>query len=704
MSNAASVRQRIVDVLEYSSGLDLGDADDGTDFFELGLDSLFLTQASQAITKQFGVEVTFRQMSDSESSIGALCSYLKDQGVVDAEEPAGATSPDAGDLHAPQDLAPNQSLLQNVQWSSVASGASDSAVEQLIQAQLSLMQQQLNLLSAGATTVAHAVPTTTDGARHSVDQPASSAKPSEPVTDQNKPTAELKGGRGAKITKTSKSPLSDRQRTFIENLVGRYTAKTPSSKSYAQEHRAYLADPRTVSGFNALYKEMIYPLVTNRSKGSKIWDLDGNEYVDHVLGFGPILFGHSPEFIVSAVNQQILDGIETGPQSELTGAVAKLVCELTGVERCAFASTGSEAVLGAIRLARAVTGRSKVVVFDGAYHGIVDEAIYRKGRDGTGLPAAPGIPRESTANLVVLPWNDMAALDVINEFSDDLAAILVEPIQSREPQTQPRELLHRLREICDATGAALIFDEIVTGFRVHQGGAQAFFDIKADLATYGKIIGGGYPLGIIAGNARFMDALDGGHWSFGDDSTPTAGVTYFAGTFVRHPVALAAAHAVLLKLKQSGPALQEDLGAKTTQLAETLCEFLDSVSSTIEVHHCSSWLEINAPREATYMPLFFVLMRLYGFHVQDGRPVFVSTAHTEDELESFVDAFRESVCELILNDLLDGDKLAAHRVLRRNEEEPPVEGALLGRDEDGNPGWFVADPDGDGNFLKVGDA
>jgi glutamate-1-semialdehyde aminotransferase len=463
-----------------------------------------------------------------------------------------------------------------------------------------------------------------------------------------------------------------------------------------------LADPRTVSGFNPLYKDLVYPLVTNKSRGSRIWDLDGNEYVDYVCGFGPILFGHSPDFIADAVREQLSMGIETGPQSVLAGEVAELVLELTGHERCAFASTGSEAVLGAIRLARTVTGRNKVVVFEGAYHGIVDEVLYRKGRDGRALPGAPGIPREALANLVVLPWNDMGVIEAVRTIGQDLAAVLVEPVQSRLPAVQPKELLQALRRVCDETGAALIMDEMITGFRMHPGGAQSVFGVSGDLATYGKIVGGGFPLGIIAGTRRFMDALDGGHWQYGDESLPTIGVTYFAGTFVRHPIALAAARATLNRLKTEGPDLQATLSRRTGDLVTDLAGFLASVEAQVEIHHCASWFEVTAGSNEQFMPLFFVLMRLRGFHVQDGRPFFLTTAHSDSDRAAFSEAFKMSVCELIVADLLSGDKLAANRTMRANDAVPPVPGARLGRDDDGNPAWYVEDASRPGEYTQVG--
>src|SRR5262249_11785050 len=149
------------------------------------------------------------------------------------------------------------------------------------------------------------------------------------------------------------------------------------------------------------------------------------------------------------------------------------------------------------------------------------------------------------------------------------------PVQSRHPALQPVEFLREIRKITEAAGAALIFDEVVTGFRTHPGGAQALFDIRADLATYGKVVGGGLPIGILAGSARYMDALAGGMWQYGDASFPETGVTFFAGTFVRHPLALAATHAVLEHLKKNGPGLQRDLSEKTTRLAQSINAYFE---------------------------------------------------------------------------------------------------------------------------------
>ena len=260
-------------------------------------------------------------------------------------------------------------------------------------------------------------------------------------------------------------------------------------------------------------------------------------------GFGMNLFGWQPDFVHDAVREQLDAGYEIGPQHPLAGEVAQLVCELTGFDRAGLCNTGSEAVMGAMRIARTVTGRSTIVIFTGAYHGIFDEVIVRAGRKRQGQcrrrPAScPAVRRRAACSTTARP-----------------SRCEIHPRPRRRPgrrpgragaEPPPRLPAARVPAASCArspqkSGTLLIFDEVITGFRSHPGGAQALFGIRADLATYGKVVGGGFPIGVIAGKREYMDALDGGGWQYGDDSMPTVGVTYFAGTFVRHPLALAAA-------------------------------------------------------------------------------------------------------------------------------------------------------------------
>src|SRR5205085_8905613 len=312
--------------------------------------------------------------------------------------------------------------------------------------------------------------------------------------------------------------LTPLQRRHLGALIGRYNERTRESKRMTQAYRPVLADTRVSAGFRVLWKELVYPVVGERSSGSRVWDVDGNEYVDLIMGFGVNLFGHSPPFVVEAIEGQLRRGLHIGPQSDLAGKVAELFSELTGKERVTFCNTGSEAVMAALRLARTVTGRNKVALFAGSYHGVTDEVLVRaqaiNGRRSS-MPAAPGIPPKFVEDILVLDYDRPESLDILRTAGRELAAVLVEPVQSGRPTLQPGEFLHELRRITAETGAALIFDEMITGFRLHPGGAQAWFGVEADIATYGKVVGGGMPIGVIAGKAEFMDAVDGGMWCYG---------------------------------------------------------------------------------------------------------------------------------------------------------------------------------------------
>jgi amino acid adenylation domain-containing protein len=442
--------------------------------------------------------------------------------------------------------------------------------------------------------------------------------------------------------------LAPEQRERVERLIERYTRRTARSKQMAQEHRAHYADPRAAAGFRQQWKEMVYPIVVERSSGANLRDVDGNDYVDLVMGFGANLFGHSPDFVTRALQEQLGRGVEIGPQSPLAGHVAAAICRLTGAERATFCNTGSEAVLAALRIARATTNRDKVVLFAGSYHGIFDEVLVRPPTAARPqvVPIAAGILPDALANIYVLEYGDARSLDFVEEHSQELAAVLVEPVQSRNPELQPRDFLHRLRRLTENNGVALIFDEIITGFRCHPGGAQAHFGVRADIATYGKVLGGGMPIGVVAGTSRFLDALDGGAWRYGDSSGPARAMTYFAGTFVRHPLAIAAADAVLRRLDAEGSKLQETLNERTANLARALGQLLADSGLPMQLGHFASMLFLRPTEPGSLASLLFYHLRASGVHIWEGRPAFLSTAHTDQDLATIESAFAASIAEL----------------------------------------------------------
>ncbi|MHB9051482.1 MAG: aminotransferase class III-fold pyridoxal phosphate-dependent enzyme, partial [Thiomonas delicata] len=316
------------------------------------------------------------------------------------------------------------------------------------------------------------------------------------------------------------------------------------------------------------------------------------------------------------------------------------------------------------------------------------------------IPASPGIMRGMFGDVRVLDYGTPEALAFIRAHADDLAAVLVEPVQSRRPEFQPVDFLKDVRAITEQSGTCLIFDEVITGFRCALGGAQQVFGVRADLASYGKVIGGGMPIGVIAGKREFMDALDGGAWQYGDDSIPSVGVTYFAGTFVRHPLALAAAHASLTHLKQQGPALQQRLNAATTALADELSAFCREHGAPLEIRHFASLWRVAWLEDHPLQDLLFAMMRSRGVHILDNFPCFLTTAHSEADIAHIAGAFKDSVRELQESEFLPRHKSPVSVVF--DAAKPPVPGARLGKDPSGKPAWFVPNPDDPAKYLKVG--
>jgi glutamate-1-semialdehyde aminotransferase len=502
----------------------------------------------------------------------------------------------------------------------------------------------------------------------------------------------------ARIHTTPNRDITGRQQARLDAFVRRYVERTPKSKAFTAANRGHMADPRVVNGFRPATKEITYQIVVERSKASRVWDIDGNEYVDALNGFGMNMFGWQPDFINDAVRRQLDIGYEIGPQHPLAAEVTARICELTGFDRAALCNTGSEAVMAAVRIARTHTGRSTVVLFSGSYHGTFDEVLVRAGRGARGIPATPGVMSGMFGDVRVLDYGTPESLEFIRENADDLAAVLIEPVQSRRPDFQPKEFLQEVRRITEQSGTCMIFDEVITGFRSHPGGAQALFGVRGDLATYGKVIGGGMPIGAIAGTREFMDALDGGAWEYGDDSIPTVGVTYFAGTFVRHPLALAAAKASLDHLASSGNALQTQLNLHTAAMADELTAFCREVGAPLEIRYFASLWRVSWLEDHPLQDLLFAMMRSRGVHILDNFPCFMTTAHTPDDIAKIKSAFRESVAEMQQAEFLPGRAKTARGFDAAN---PPVPDARLGRDRDGQPAWFVPDPAAQGKYVKL---
>ena len=586
ISRIDTIIKEIKTVLYELSGLEPEEMDEDSTFLELGFDSLFLSQVIIKINNVFETKISFRQLFEEASTINALADLLNEKLPAEKFQPApvlvedsnGATngfhangngsskengqSMIAGKSNGVSNGNGTTNSLPNYTNSlSINNLSSNGDVQNIVQQQLLLMQQQLNLLQGKGSNFSsnrplpngnennrtHSNGTSANGNGHANGNGKSNGiAPIKPSTNGNeKADTEIKIKRASKgVTAkmgnykniSSTDDLSEQQRKSLSDFIERYIEKTASSKIMATRHRQFYADPRSVTGFSKLWKEIVYQIGHQKSKGAKIWDVDGNEYLDFVMSYGVALFGHMPDFVEDAVKKQLETGNSLDVLPPESTELARIIAEISGMDRVTLANTGTEAVLGAVRAARTYSGKDKIAVFDTDYHGMIDQFMVRGvhfKNKSKALPSSPGISGHIAANTLILDYDDPNVLQKIEDNIKDLAAVVIEPVQAQNPHWQHFKLVKQLRELTAKHDVALIFDEIINGFRLDQKGAQAWYDVEADIVAYGKSISGGMPLSAVAGKEKYMRAFDGGLWQFGDDSRPEASVTYFASTFIK---------------------------------------------------------------------------------------------------------------------------------------------------------------------------
>jgi glutamate-1-semialdehyde 2,1-aminomutase len=443
------------------------------------------------------------------------------------------------------------------------------------------------------------------------------------------------------------------QRTAsIESLTASYLeqleASAPTSHALHDEAR------RVLSGGVSSHFKGWQPFYVNEAKGAHLVDLDGNEYVDLIMGFGPNLLGHSPEVVVDAVRAVIERGTSLAIATPLEVELAKTIARLVpSVERMRFVASGTEATMMALRTARAFTGRSRIARFEGHWHGQHDLALVSSARVG-GEEAAPaavadgaGIPRSVLEEVLVLPWNDIDRVaPLVRASLDEVAAVILEPVPfsnlgGGEPD---REFMSALRELTRAHGILLVFDEVITGFRLGLGGAAAHFGVSPDLHVFGKTAGGGFPIGVYGGRADVMEAV-----VTPKDGDPHGARTIFqSGTFSGTPPAMAAGLAMLGELERS------DAIAVAAERAEALRrgwrELAAGVEVGVQVTGISSWFgiyfterPIRTVRDAltsnrARQRAFSLGLLANGVYLPPSHPGFTSAVHTEADIEHVLDA------------------------------------------------------------------
>ncbi len=388
------------------------------------------------------------------------------------------------------------------------------------------------------------------------------------------------------------------------------------------------------------------PLFVNRAKGDRIYDVDGNEFIDYVSSWGPMICGHANDDILAAVSDALEMGTSYGAPTELEVQMARMVVDaVPSIEEVRMVSSGTEAVMSALRLARGFTGRDKVIKFEGCYHGHSDSMLVHAGSGVTtlGLPDSPGVTEGAAEDTITVPYNDLASVkEAIDHAGEQIAAVILEPIAGNMGVVPPVEgFLEGLRQITREAGILLIFDEVITGFRVAYGGAQALFGVSPDITTLGKIIGGGFPVGAFGGSREIMERL------------APAGDIYQAGTLSGNPIAMTAGIETLKllsspgaydKLERLGERLSRGLMSSAdeagidaffTRVGSLSCMFFTSVP----VVDYTSAKTSDTDRYARY----FRGMLERGIYLAPSQfeATFVSTAHGEEDIDRTIESARE---------------------------------------------------------------
>ncbi len=451
---------------------------------------------------------------------------------------------------------------------------------------------------------------------------------------------------------------SETQSSKQAELEPRPLLELRKSEAIYEEAKKIL--PAGASSNVRIHKHDPFPIIFDHGKGSRVWDVDGNEYVDYLLAYGPLILGHCHPAVVNAIKEQLQKGTMFGTTTELEVEVAKKIAGMVpGAEMVSFSNTGTEASMEAVRIARANTGRDKILKFEGHYHGHHDYVLYSVESPSTvagleltpaKLPFYPGIPEDISHTVIVAPWNNLSALErILKKYANDIAAVIMEPVVGSSGVIPPADgYLKGVRELTQKNDVLLIFDEVLTGFRIAKGGAQEYYGVTADLAYFAKALGNGAPIAAITGRKDVMGMIGPGKIGYG-------------GTYNANSLSLAVCNATLDVLSKNGGEVFTRMNSMTKKLMEGLQKACDRTGHEAVVQGVGPMFQLYFTRLnkiSTYRQSIqcdlekfkdfreMMLERGVYFHPDGTERLMLSAVHTDEDIEKTLAAAEDSLSKI----------------------------------------------------------
>lgn len=451
------------------------------------------------------------------------------------------------------------------------------------------------------------------------------------------------------------------QQEYLASLSRAFGKRMAKSKLNALSRQEYFVDQQKVAGLKRALQSMQFRLSYERAEGPYLHDVDGNRYVDIASDTGANFFGHQPQFLKDALVERLEQGYPLDAYSENLFESARLFCEISGHERMLYTRTVTEAVMWAVRIARAATGKKKVVIYDGSCHVATDNMLASRGWNEATVPTGLGALREFADQLIILDYGDPSNLDFIERNAADIACIVAEPVQSRFPARQPVQYVQELRRLTLENDIVLVFDERDTGFRTSIRGSESLYKVKPDMSVYDKVPGGGLPTGIIAGLAKYMNHIDGGARAFDDESMPSIrSAVVMADTHTHNSLQVSATLAICRQMQKLCSAESAcdyatcscafgDLNRRTAAMCDEVNAHFAERRLPLTLEYFSSLFRLSIDHDdyGLTRELLLILLKLNGVETSASGSNFLNLTHKEEDIRLIIEGFGKAIDSMI---------------------------------------------------------